>query len=352
LLSASGYRIFQLPEGELTLDDAKWTVPGDVIVRGAGKGVTVFNTSGAGAYIEIAGNRTVLSDFMVYSEDATARKGIYIAPWQHYWSLDRVWVKNIAPGGSFGTYQGYGIYVSDNCWIGTIRECLTESCFVGLYLGAGANDIQSIGSEYTYSTADGVLAANSGTHGLSFIGSDFEGNGRYGVRFYEVDQATIYGCYLEHNEHSAIWIDGSDAAHPSGVISVFGSTFYENGPESGDAAITIYLSNKTLVEGCRFAGNHSSKGAIEISSSLLNGDTDRKGVTLVENKYDEMTGAGAGVYVTNPEYANIIDSRYACGSTTHRPAIVGKGQVYYDTTLAKLIVYSGSGWIDVDGSGL
>lgn len=346
----SGIRIVQLPEGEIDIVNTTITVPGDTDVRGTGRATTILNLSGTNAYLSVTANRTILRDFMLYSKDYSARAGVKIEEWQHNWRLENLWIKGIAAEGTWGTYQGYGIWIDDSCWIGQVENCLVDTCFAGIRMDNAANDIQIISSQFNNCTQDGAYLPSANTHGLSFSGCDFEGNSRYGANFINVQQATMWGCYFEDNAYSGIYLDGSSDSVTSGIISIYGSTFYANGYANSVPSIEAYRVNRTLVSGCRFAGNHSDKGAIRVSEAPLEGKTDQKTTTLIENRYDELEGAGAGIYVTNPQYAVIIDSRRQGGSTAHRPSAPSKYETYFDSTLGKPIVYSGSAWLYMDGT--
>lgn len=345
----SGYHIIELPGGTIDIDNTTIDVGADTIVRGMGRGSTILDLSGTLAYINVTANRVRLQDFMMLSDDFSARYGVRISGVSD-WRLENLWIKGIGANGTWGTYQGYGIYVADSSWIGQIENCLCEWCFIGGYIGSAANDVQIISSRFTYSTQDGIYTEADNTHGLSVYGCDFEGNGRHGLLLSKVEQATVWGSYFELNDYSGIWMDGGSIANSCGIISVYGSTFYANGASNAVPSIEMWWVNRSVVSGCRFAGDHSAKGAIEISGDPLGSNTDLKVATLIENRYDEM-GSG-DPYVTNPQYAVIIDSRRQGGTTGHRPAAPAKYETYFDSTLGKLIVYSGSGWIDVDGTAI
>lgn len=346
----SGIRIVQLPEGVIDVVNTTINIPGDTELRGTGRATTELNMTGTLSKLVITANRVTIRDMFLNSTDHTSLYGIEIDTNVHYWDIEDCWIKGFAKNGDWGTYTGAGIYIENSAWIGRIENVLIDSCFQGIYGEHSLNAIKFDQVRTNDNTQDGVYLESRYSHGLLFTGCSAEGNGRNGIILSNVAQALIEGCYIELNDYAGIYLTGTDATVSSGIISVIGNTLYENGKDNTMPSIECWQVNRTLISGNRFAGNHSSLGAIRLSADPLSGSTDLKVATLIENRYDEMTGAGAGVYVTNPQYAVIIDSRRQGGSTAHRPAAPSKYEIYFDSTLGKPIVYSGSAWLYMDGT--
>lgn len=347
----SGIRIVQLPGGVIDVVNTTIDIPGDTELRGTGRATTELNMTGTLSKLVITANRVTIRDMFLNSTDYTSLYGIEIDTNVHYWDIEDCWIKGFAKNGDW-TCPGAGIYIKNSAWIGRIENVLIDSCFLGVFGEHSLNAIKFDQVRANDNTQDGIYLESRWSHGIIFTGCSVEGNGRTGITLANVDQALIEGCYIELNEYSGIFLTGTSATVSSGIISIIGNTLYENGKNNSVPSIECWKVNRTLISGNRFAGNHSEFGAIRLSGDPLSGSTDLKVATLIENRYDEMTGAGAGVYVTNPQYAVIIDSRRNGGTTAHRPAAPSKYEIYFDSTLGKPIVYTGSAWVKMDGTPL
>ena len=82
--------------------------------------------------------------------------------------------------------------------------------------------------------------------------------------------------------------------------------------------------------------------------------------TTVERDALVDVAAGAFIYNTTDGELNVYNgsswdslvpnSQAGLGSTAQRPGAPGAGELYYDTDIDKLIVYTEGGWKDYDGN--
>lgn len=351
-LNAGRRKIIQLPEGEINVVNTTITIAGDLEFCGTGRATTVINMTGPLSKFLLTGNRVIIRDMFLHATDYTSLHGIYVNDDVHYWEIDNCWIKGFGKNTNWNS-PGAGIYISDSCYIGLISNSLIDTCFIGVYGdGSSLNALSLHNLRTNVNIQDGIYFEAPSSHGIVLSDCSAEGNGRNGILLSNVQQALVEGCYLGLNAYSGLFVSGTDDNITGGIVTISGNTFYENGASNNVASLECYEVNRTLIMGNRFAEVHSAIGAIRLSESPLVGKNDQKVATLIENRYDEITGDGAGVYVTNIDYAVIIDSRRQGGTTAHRPAVPTKYETYFDSTLGKLIVYDGSAWKNVDGTSL
>jgi hypothetical protein len=269
----ASFNSIYIPEGTTVITSAI-TLTDDQAITGSGWRTSVITMTGVGTRINLA-DKTTLSDFKL-SGDTNQTFGISATATAARWQLNRLWINSVI--------SGIGL---NNCWIGTIQDCVISTCTNGIFVHDGlssngpVNAINVIGGEIASCTYGIRFALNGGAafavNSFNVYGGTIEPSGTYGVWVEDVGVGSIKfdgvywescgdACYRQDTGVSIIkFIGGRMAldnnaatdkgihitAGVSGTLSVDGVDFNRGGSSTAtdaiflDAAATI---SRTLIQ--------------------------------------------------------------------------------------------------------
>lgn len=306
-----------IPEGTTVIGTAL-SLNADQDLVGAGWRQTIIKLSGVATRINIE-DFVTMRDLKVRGDD-TQTFGISVTATASRWLIERVNVGNVI--------SGIGL---NNCWIGSINDCLIRDCTNGIFLHDGlssngpVNAINIIGGEIAACTYGIRFAQNGGStfnvNAFNCYGVTIEPGGTYGVWLEDVGAQSLKfdGCYFELCGEAAYQQD----AGCNSVSFVGGLIDLDTASTDKGIVVSTGITDNFSIEKVEFDRRSGSTAtdavsfaaAAEIRAAYMQGNVKGNSALVVDNN---MTAAGSAI-------TYIADDFFALGSALPKIFSLGGG---------------------------
>ena len=226
----------------------------------------------------------------------------------------------------------------------------------GIYaLAVGFQNTSAGNSSINIGTTNNVSANFSGALGTSNTVSDQgsfaqgSGNTASGLRSHAEGVSTIASATGSHAEGTGTQASGN-YSHAEGR----NTRAYSYAEKVHGVYSTAYTPNSTTAfnnnDRLWAIGNGTVFTPNNALTMLKNGTTTIDATWSYSSKLTGMNFSGLQIPSTDYVNKNIVTS----GTTANRPSSPATGQLYFDTTIspARVIIYNGSAWVNIDGTAL